>query len=144
MLVAEVADGEPSVGATRQRSAAITGGTRTAVHSLEDKLRQAREALAHFRQQHLTQRQQELQRHDTQTQQLQHELRERRELRADLQRKLEELSTLSRDNERLMSELRAERQQGHRLDQEQAHLRHLHQESDAAQHYTRPRNAFRR
>ncbi|WP_448176563.1 DNA-binding protein [Pseudomonas putida] len=99
------------------------------VQTLEDKLRQAREALAHYRQQHLTQRQEELQRHDTQTQQLQHELRE---LRLDLQHKLEELNSSSRDNERLVSELRAERQQAHRRDQDQAHLRQLHQDTDAA------------
>lgn len=99
------------------------------VHTLEDKLRQAREALAHYRQQHLTQRQEELQRHDTQMQQLQHELRE---VRLDLQHKLEELSSLSRDNERLVGELRAERQQAHRRDQDQAHLRQLHQDTDAA------------
>jgi len=99
------------------------------VQSLEDKLRQAREALAHFRQQHLTQRQQETQRHDTQVQQLQQELRA---LRADLQQKQDELTSLFRDNERLLGELRAQHQQERRRDRDLAQLRQLQQDAQAA------------
>jgi DNA repair exonuclease SbcCD ATPase subunit len=80
----------------------------THLQSLEDKHRQAREALKHFRLQHLSQREQDTQRHDAQVQQLQHELRA---LRISLSDKQDELARLFQDNERLVGELRHQGQQ---------------------------------
>jgi chromosome segregation ATPase len=96
--------------------------------SLEDKYRQAREALQHFRQQHLSQREQEIQRHDTQIQQLQHELRT---LRISLSDKQDELARLFQDNERLVAELRHQGQQDRQRERALQELRDQNQKADA-------------
>lgn len=83
------------------------------LESLEEKHRHAREALEHYRQQHLTQRDQDLQRQDLQTRQLQQELHS---LRDCLLEKQTELATLNRDNERLLVELRNQAQQAYELE----------------------------
>lgn len=101
------------------------------LQSLEDKHRQAREALKHFRQQHLTQREQETQRHDAQVQQLQHELRA---LRIDLSDKQDELARLFQDNERLVGELRHQGQQDRQRERELQQLRQQNQDAEIRQH----------
>ena len=70
--------------------------------SLEDKHRQARDALEHYRQLAKEQRDQEHRRHEAQVQQLQVELRRREET---LTAKQEELTRIARDNARLAAEL---------------------------------------
>jgi chromosome segregation ATPase len=101
------------------------------LQSLEDKHRQAREALKHFRQQHLTQREQETQRHDAQLQQLQHELRT---LRISLSDKQEELARLFQDNERLVGELRHLSQQDRQRERELQQLRRHRQDAELLEH----------
>ncbi|QQX57096.1 DNA-binding protein [Pseudomonas chlororaphis] len=101
------------------------------IQSLEDKHRQAREALTHFRQQHLTQREQETQRHDTQVQQLQQELRA---LRNTLSDKQDELIRVFQDNERLVGELRTQHQQDHQRERQLQQLRQQCQDAETRQH----------
>ncbi len=69
--------------------------------SLEEKHRQAREALEHFRQAIKEQREQELRRHEHQVQSLQVELRQASELLAS---KHQEILQLNRDNVRLVEQ----------------------------------------
>lgn len=71
------------------------------IQSLEDKYQQAREALDHYRQQHLAQRDQEQQRHGQQVQQLQLDIRR---LQEQLMARQEELTQVYRDLERLSRE----------------------------------------
>ncbi|MBS7596903.1 DNA-binding protein [Pseudomonas sp. RC2C2] len=71
------------------------------IASLEDKHQHARDALSHYRQQHLAQREQELQRHDQVVQQLQLEARR---LQEQLMSKQEELAQVYRDLERFTRE----------------------------------------
>ncbi|HDS1776882.1 TPA: DNA-binding protein [Pseudomonas putida] len=71
------------------------------IASLEDKHRHARDALGHYRQQHLAQREQELQRHDQVVQQQQMEVRR---LQEQLMSKQEELAQVYRELERLTHE----------------------------------------
>lgn len=71
------------------------------IASLEDKHQHARDALSHYRQQHLAQREQELLRYDQQMQQLQ---LEGRRLQEQLMSKQEELAQVYRDLERLTRE----------------------------------------
>ncbi|MGS6472837.1 DNA-binding protein [Pseudomonas aeruginosa] len=89
------------------------------LQSLEEKHRHAREALEHYRQQQLIQRDQELQRHDLQVRQLQLELNS---LRENLLAKQAELASLNRDNERLLVELRNQGQQAYELERAHADL----------------------
>jgi chromosome segregation ATPase len=84
------------------------------IASLEDKHRHARDALAHYREQHLAQRNQEVQRQDAQVQHLQRELRTVQE---QLLGKQEELSQLYRDLERMSSEQHQHQQELRRLEQ---------------------------
>lgn len=84
------------------------------IQSLEEKHRQAREALVHYRQQHLVQREQELQRHDRQAQQLQQEARHVQEL---LMRKQEEVAQVYRDLEHISAEQLMRAQELRRQDQ---------------------------
>ncbi|MBZ9783627.1 DNA-binding protein [Pseudomonas sp. REP124] len=74
------------------------------LQSLEDKHQHAREGLEHYRQEQLTQRGQELRRHDEQTQQLRQELRSLQNVQSVKQ---EELVKVYRDHERLLNEHRA-------------------------------------
>jgi chromosome segregation ATPase len=97
------------------------------IQSLEDKHRQAREALKHFRQQHLSQREQETQRHDAQVQQLQHELRA---LRISLSDKQDELARLFQDNERLVGELRHQGQLDRQRERALLQLRQQKQDAE--------------
>ena len=106
------------------------------LQSLEDKHRQAREALKHFRQQHLTQREQESQRHDAQVQQLQHELRA---LRISLSDKQEELARLFQDNERLVGELRHQGQQARQRERALQQLRQQNQDAEVREHSAQAR-----
>lgn len=76
--------------------------------SLEEKHRNARDALEHFRTSAQEQRQQEQLRHDTQVQQLQAELRN---LNQTLIVKQSELTQLNRDNARLVGEVGEHRKQ---------------------------------
>ncbi|WP_434517859.1 DNA-binding protein [Pseudomonas sp. NFX1] len=71
------------------------------IASLEDKHLHARDALSHYRHQHLAQREQELQRHEQLIQQLQLEARR---LQEQLMSKQEELAQAYRDVERLTRE----------------------------------------
>lgn len=71
------------------------------IQSLEEKHQHTREALAHYRQQHLAQREQEMQRHDQLVQQLQMEARRMQE---QLLGRQEELALVYRDLERLNRE----------------------------------------
>lgn len=71
------------------------------IRSLEEKHKQAHEALSHYRQQHLLQRDEEIQRHDRHTQLLQQEVRQCREL---LMRKQEEVAQIYRELERSNAE----------------------------------------
>ena len=71
--------------------------------SLEEKHRNSRDALEHFRTSAQEQRQQEQLRHDTQVQQLQAEIRN---LNQTLIVKQDELTQLNRDNARLLTEAR--------------------------------------
>jgi chromosome segregation ATPase len=106
------------------------------LQSLEDKHRQAREALKHFRQEHLTQREQETQRHDAQVQQLQHELRA---LRIGLSNKQDELARLFQDNERLVGELRHQGQQDRQRERALQQLRQQHQDAEVREHSAQAR-----
>ncbi|APC18315.1 hypothetical protein BLL42_22275 [Pseudomonas frederiksbergensis] len=75
------------------------------VQSLEDKHQHAREGLEHYRQEQLTQRGQELRRHDEQTDQLRKELRS---LQNAQLAKQEELVHVYREHERLLNEHRTQ------------------------------------
>lgn len=126
------ADGERRRLAQSEHNLQQLLGERAAhIHSLEDKHRQAREALEHFRQQHLTQREQETQRHDAQLQQLQQDLRS---VRNQLLGKQEELARLFQDNERLVGELRTGQQLSRQHERELDQLRQLRHDADARQH----------
>jgi chromosome segregation ATPase len=103
---------------------------------LEDKHRQAREALKHFRQQHLTQREQETQRHDAQVQQLQQELRA---LRISLSDKQDELVRLFQDNERLVGELRHQGQQDRQRERALQQLQQQNQDAEVREHSAQAR-----
>lgn len=74
------------------------------IASLEDKHRNARDALEHFRSASQQQREQEQRRFEAERQQLQAELRQARHTHTALQ---EQLIQLSRDNERLLGEWRS-------------------------------------
>lgn len=74
------------------------------IASLEDKHRNARDALEHFRTASQQQREQEQRRFEAERQQLQAELRQARHTHSALQ---EQLVQLSRDNERLLGEWRS-------------------------------------
>ena len=76
--------------------------------SLEEKHQHAREALEHYRQEQLSQRGQELRRHDEQTQELRQELRA---LQNAQLAKQEELVSVYRDQERLLKDHRDQQQQ---------------------------------
>lgn len=78
------------------------------LQSLEDKHRNARDALEHYRSSHQELRTQEVQRSDALALQLRSEIRM---LQSTLQDKQNEISTLYRDNERLLGENRAQSQQ---------------------------------
>ncbi|MBD0678355.1 DNA-binding protein [Pseudomonas sp. PSB11] len=106
------------------------------IQSLEDKHRQAREALKHFRQQHLSQREQETQRHDAQIQQLQHELRA---LRISLSDKQDELAHLFQDNERLVGELRHQGQQDRQRERALQQLLQKNQDAEVREHSAQAR-----
>jgi DNA repair exonuclease SbcCD ATPase subunit len=80
----------------------------TQLQSLEEKHQHAREALEHYRQEHLAQRGQELRRHDEQIQQLRQELRTLQNAQLVKQ---EELLAVYRDHERLLNENRAHLEQ---------------------------------
>lgn len=84
------------------------------LHGLTGQLRHAQEALAHYRQAHLTQREQEHARHDAQSQQWQQETRL---AHTQLLAKQEELSLVYRDLERLNGELGRHQHEHHRLNQ---------------------------
>ncbi|WP_087500613.1 DNA-binding protein [Pseudomonas sp. SID14000] len=88
------------------------------IRSLEEKHKQAHEALSHYRQQHLLQREQEMQRHERQTQLLHQEARHSREL---LMRKQEEVAQIYLELERINAEqqMRVQdlRRQEHELQQ---------------------------
>jgi chromosome segregation ATPase len=101
------------------------------IQSLEDKHRQAREALKHFRQQHLSQREQETLRHDAQVQQLQHELRA---IRISLSDKQDELAHLFQDNERLVGELRHLAQQDRQREKELRRIQLQAQDAEVREH----------
>ncbi|WP_454834590.1 DNA-binding protein [Pseudomonas lini] len=75
------------------------------VQSLEDKHQHAREGLEHYRQEQLTQRGQELRRHDEQIHQLRQELRT---LQNAQLAKQEELVNVYREQERLLNKHRAQ------------------------------------
>lgn len=75
------------------------------LQSLEDKHQHAREGLEHYRQEQLTQRGQELRRHDEQTDQLRQELRTLQNAQLSKQ---EELVHVYREQERLLNEHRAQ------------------------------------
>lgn len=100
------------------------------IQSLEDKHRQAREALEHFRQQHMAQREQETQRHDSQLRQAQHELRG---VRSELLEKQEALVRSFQDNERLVGERRASQQRERHLEREVEQLTRQHQSAEDRQ-----------
>lgn len=91
------------------------------IQSLETKHQQVRDALAHYRQQHLVQRQEELQRHDQQLVQVQAETRG---LREQLAARQEELTQLYRELERSNSTLGHQQQQLRQLERELASLQH--------------------
>lgn len=101
--------------------------------SLEGKHRLTQEALEHYREQHLLQRDQEIQRHDLQLQQLQREARIHRD---QLLSKQEELSQLYRDLERMSGEQSRQHQEMRRLEQalqtaeEQVQAAELEHQSD--------------
>ncbi|WP_422403069.1 DNA-binding protein [Pseudomonas sp. GZD-209] len=71
------------------------------IQSLEAKHQQARDALSHYREQHVAQRQEELQRHDEQVRHLQTEVRG---LREQLLQRQEEVTQLYRELERMTSD----------------------------------------
>jgi chromosome segregation ATPase len=122
------ADGEGRRLAQSERSLQELLGERAAqVQSLEDKHRHAREALDHYRQQHLAQRDQESQRHDSQLHQVQHELRG---VRAELLTKQEELAQAYQGNERLVGELRALQRQDRQRDLQLQQLRQERADAD--------------
>ncbi|WP_414157351.1 DNA-binding protein [Pseudomonas sp. BNK-15] len=102
------------------------------IQSLETKHNQAREALAHYRQQHLTQREQEVQRYDQQMQQTQLELRNTHE---QLRAKQEEVAQLYRELERLTQAqqtcMRENRQQARALEQGELLIRQQKQDNQA-------------
>ncbi|WP_410953137.1 DNA-binding protein [Pseudomonas sp. S1(2024)] len=102
------------------------------MQSLENKHQQARDALAHYRQQHLTQREQEVQRHDQQMQQMQLELRHTQE---QLRIKQEESAQLYRELERLTQAqqtwIRDARQQTRALEQGELLLRQQKHDTQA-------------
>ncbi|MDM9556407.1 transposase [Pseudomonas plecoglossicida] len=104
------------------------------IQSLEDKHQQARDALAHYRQQHLAQREQELHRHDQQVQQLQLELRQAQEQSIG---KHEEVAQLYRELERLshasQNHLREARQHSHALEHSQMQVVKLNQSLQLAE-----------
>ncbi|KKX62372.1 DNA-binding protein [Pseudomonas putida] len=104
--------------------------------SLEGKHHLTQEALEHYREHHLLQRDQENQRHDQQLQQLQREARINRD---QLLSKQEELSQLYRDLERMSGEQLRKNQETRRLEQalqtaeEQVQTAELEQQSDLRQ-----------
>lgn len=85
------------------------------IRSLETKHQQARESLEHFRQQQRAQREEELQRHDQQLNQLHSEVRG---LREQLAIRQEELVQLYRDLERVTSHQSYQQQQVHQYERE--------------------------
>lgn len=95
------------------------------LQSLEDKHQHAREGLEHYRQEQLTQRGQELRRHDEQTNQLQQELRSLHNAQLVKQ---EELVQVYREQERLRNEHRVVHAQ---LRQQTQTLRDTQQAHDA-------------
>lgn len=91
------------------------------IQSLESKHQQVRDALAHYRQQHLAQRQEELQRHDQQLIQVQAETRG---LREQLAARHEELTQLYRELERSNSSMSHQQQQLRQLERELVGVQH--------------------
>ncbi|WP_342648760.1 DNA-binding protein [Pseudomonas sp. REB1044] len=85
------------------------------IRSLEDKHRNARDALEHYRSASREQREQDQRRHEAQVQQLQVELRQ---MQQGMVVRQEELTRLHRDNERLSVENRQQQAQGKQLDEQ--------------------------
>ncbi|WP_122665924.1 DNA-binding protein [Pseudomonas viridiflava] len=118
----QAAEGEcQRLGEAHHQQERLLAERTTQIASLEDKHRHARDALAHYREQHLVQRNQEAQRQDAQVQHLQRELRTVQE---HLLSKQEELGQLYRDLERMSSEQH----------QHQQELRHLEQALQTSKH----------
>lgn len=85
------------------------------IRSLEDKHRNARDALEHYRSASREQREQDQRRHEAQVQQLQVELRQ---MQQGMVVRQEELTRLHRDNERLSVENRQQQAQRKQLDEQ--------------------------
>lgn len=97
--------------------------------SLEDKHRQARDALEHFRQSAKDQRDQDQRKHDVQTQTLQAEIRQ---LQQTLVLKQSDITQLNRDNEGLVTERRQIQRQAGLLEQQVSQLGRALEFSQAA------------
>ncbi|WP_295487235.1 DNA-binding protein [uncultured Pseudomonas sp.] len=85
------------------------------IRSLEDKHRNARDALEHYRSASREQREQDQRRHEAHVQQLQVELRQ---MQQGMVVRQEELTRLHRDNERLSVENRQQQAQSKQLDEQ--------------------------
>jgi chromosome segregation ATPase len=97
--------------------------------SLEDKHRQARDALEHFRESAKDQRDQDQRKHDVQVQTLQAEMRQ---LQQTLVLKQSDITQLNRDNEGLVTERRQLQRQAGLLEQQVSQLGRALESSQAA------------